>query len=373
MEEVLAQELSALGATEVLLLNRAVKCSGDVSLIYKSCLWLRTALKVLKPIATFEARDEHQLYDGVKSINWSQYLTPNNTFAIDSRTSGETFTHSKYPALKAKDALVDQLREQTGSRPSVDVHNPDLSINVHIAETKCTVSLDAAGQPLSKRGYRTTWTLAPINEVLAAGIILITGWDPETDFLDPMCGSGTFPIEAALIASNIPPGGQRDFAFQKWGDFQPQLWASIKRDAQSQKKDPQARILGHDNNFKAIKTAQENAENAGVGGFAKFRKQDFLKSEAGPGQGVVVINPPYGERLDDQEDLISFYGEIGTRLKHHYPGRDAWIISGNPDALKHIGLRPTRKIKLFNGPLECKLHKFELYQGSKKGNEQMNK
>jgi len=323
-------------------------------------------LRVLKPIATFEAMDETQLYQRIKKINWSQYLTPEQTFAIESRVSGDTFTHSKYLSLKAKDAVVDQFREKHGTRPSVNVSDPDLLINIHVSQTRFTVSLDSAGQPLSKRGYRTNRNLAPINEVLAAGIILLTGWDADSDFTDPMCGSGTFPIEAALIATNTPPGLKRSFAFQKWHDFQPKLWADIKSAAYAQKRQPLGRIYGQDKSFKAVQTSQSNARNAGVERTAKFRKVDFLKSQAEVGQGLLILNPPYGERIDNEADLISLYGDIGTRLKHHYPGHNAWIISANPDALKNIGLRPTRKIKLFNGPLECKLHKFELYQGSKR-------
>ncbi len=364
---MLAKELRALGAKDVFVINRAVRCTGDTTLMYTCCLWLRTALKVLKPVAVFDSRDEEQLYQSLKRINWSRYLTSENTFAIDGVVSGKTFTHSKYLALKSKDAVVDQFRERNGVRPSVNTQTPDLLINIHMAETRCTVSLDAAGRPLSKRGYRIQHSFAPINEVLAAGIILTTEWNPEKDFYDPMCGSGTLAIEAALIASNTPPGFRRDFAFQKWLDFQPRLWADIKSDARKRRTRSGGRILGHDKGLKVVQIAQDNARNASVDDIAKFRKLDFLKSEARSNQGVVVINPPYGERQDVQKDLIALYGDIGTRLKHHYPGHDAWIISANPEALKNVALRPTRKIKLFNGPLECKLHKYELYQGSRKG------
>ena len=366
LEPVLAAELNAIGVKDVEILNRAVQFTGDQELLYKSNLCLRTALRVLKPIATFEARDERQLYERVREIRWSDYLTPGHTFAIDGTSHSEIFKHSKFIALKTKDAIADQFRDRYGKRPSVDTRDPDLRINLHIFDRTCTLSLDSSGQHLDRRGYRLSRTEAPINEVLAAGIILMTGWDGSEDFIDPMCGSGTFAIEAALLARRIPPGRGRSFIFEKWRDFDAALWKKIKLEAEAQIQPFEGNIFARDLDFRSLEMARQNAERAGVLDLIDFKKEDFLQSEAASDSGIVVMNPPYGERLE-VEDLKEFYGEIGTRLKHHYPGHDAWIISSDLQALKFVGLRPSRKIPLFNGSLECRLHKFELYQGSKKG------
>jgi len=369
LEPVLAAELKDLGAPDVEILNRAVQFTGDQELLYKCNLHLRTALRVLKPIATFEARDERQLYERVRDIRWSQYLTPGHTFAIDGTSHSEVFTHSKFIALKTKDAIADQFRDRYGKRPSVDTNDPDLRINLHIFDRTCTLSLDSSGQHLDRRGYRLARTEAPINEVLAAGIILMTGWDGTGDFIDPLCGSGTFPIEAALLARRIPPGRGRSFIFEKWRDFDAALWNKIKLEAEEQIRPFEGKILARDLDADALEMAVENAKRAGVADLIDFKKEDFLQSGAAGDSGTVVMNPPYGERLEI-EGLREFYGEIGTRLKHHYPGYDAWIISSNIQALKSVGLRPSRKIPLYNGSLECRLHKFELYQGSRKVNDE---
>ncbi|MBI5219394.1 MAG: class I SAM-dependent RNA methyltransferase [Bacteroidia bacterium] len=371
LEEILAAELRELGAADIEILNRAVKYKGNQALLYKSNLHLRTAVNILKPIATFYAENEQQLYDNIRKIRWDDYFSAEKTFAIDGSSHGAIFTHSLYVALKSKDAIVDQFREKYGTRPSVDIEDPDLRINVHITDKTVVVSLDSSGSSLGKRNYRLARTQAPISEVLAAGIILLTGWDKKCDFIDPMCGSGTFSIEAALLATNIPPGRLRNFGFETWNDFNPALWNEIKREADSRIKPPGAKIIARDIDKKALDIAIPNATRAGVKDFISFETYDFFQTQHDSGQGLVLMNPPYGERLKIDE-IISFYKDIGSRLKHFYHGCDAWIISSNYEALKHFGLRTSRKIKLFNGSLECRLQKYELYMGSKKAGKNRN-
>jgi len=368
LEETLASELLAIGASEIEIITRAVKFQGDQSILYKSNYLLRTAIKVLKPIAFFEAHDENMLYDKIRTINWDSFFSTEQTFAIDATTSGEIFTHSKFIALKSKDAIVDQFRDKYKTRPSIDVEDPDFRINVHIANTSCTISLDSSGTPLGKRGYKLAQTEAPLSEILAAGIIMLTGWDKQQNLLDPMCGSGTFPIEAALIAQNIPAGRLRSFTFEKWNDFDKIMWENIKEESDKKITPLKSLISGNDIDQKSIDISIENAKRAGVIDAIKFKKINFLDTNSGISNSLIIINPPYGERLKEKEEIIPFYQEIGTKLKHSFEGCDAWILSGNLEAIKFIGLRPSRKIRLFNGPIECKLHKFELYRGSKKNN-----
>lgn len=365
LEEILASELSELGAEDIELLNRAVKFNGDQAFLYKSNLHLRTALKVLKPIAQFMVRNDTDLYAKIKKIKWEQFLSVEGTLAIEATVSGEYFTHSQFVALRCKDAIVDQFREKYDSRPSVNLEDPDLRLNIHITERNCSVSLDSSNSSLGKRGYRQAQALAPMSEVLAAGIIALSGWDKKSDFYDPMCGSGTFSIEAALIAGNIAPGRLRSFGFERWKDFDAGLWSSIKKDAESKMITPSCKIFGSDIDSRAVDISISNAAIAGVDHLIDFKQMDFLKCETHFNDGVVFLNPPYGERLKEKEDIIPFYQEIGTQLKHHYEGCEAWIISGNLEAFKFIGLRPSRKIRLYNGPIECKLHKYELFKGKK--------
>jgi len=375
LEEILAQELRELGAADIEVLSRAVRYKGNREMLYKSNLLLRTAVKVLKPIGTFYAANEQQLYDKIKKINWDEYFSYNKTFAIDGSTHSEIFTHSKFIALKSKDAIADQFREKYDIRPSVDTENPDLRINVHINDKTVIVSLDSSGSSLGKRNYRLAQTEAPINEVLAAGIILLSGWDKTCDFIDPMCGSGTFSIEAALLANNIPSGRNRKFGFETWGDFDLNLWNDVKAKADSNIISSNVKIFANDIDNKALDIAFANAKRAGVSNLITFDTIDFFHTSHDTGKGHVIMNPPYGERLQINE-ITNFYQDIGSRLKHFYQGCDAWIISANYEALKNFGLRTSKKIKLYNGPLECRLQKYELYQGSKKvskiGNEPIN-
>ena len=365
LEEILASELREIGATDIELLSRAVRFKGDKAMLYKSNLLLRTAVKILKPIHSFFAANEQQLYDNIKKIDWSEYFTYNNTFAIDGATHSDIFNHSKYVALKSKDAIADQFREKYRIRPSVDPANPDMRINVHINDRSVIVSLDSSGSSLGKRNYRLAQSEAPISEVLAAGIIMLSQWGKTCDFIDPMCGSGTFPIEAALLANNIPSGRNRKFGFEKWNDFDEEIWNNVKDEANSKIIHSNVKIFARDSDSYIVDIAIENAKRAGVQDFIDFESIDFFQTTHTAGKGIVVINPPYGERLK-MDDIINFYKDMGSRLKHFYQGCDAWIISANYEALKFFGLRTSRKIKLFNGPMECRLQKYELYQGSKK-------
>ena len=365
LEEVLANELKELGATDIELLNRAVKFEGDQALLYKSNLHLRTALKVLKPFAQFMVHGDNDLYKKIKKINWDQYLSVDGTLAMEATVSGNYFKHSQFVALRCKDAIVDQFRDKYEKRPSIDLDHPDLRLNIHIRDRICSLSLDSSCTSLGKRGYRQSQSLAPMSEVLAAGIIALSGWDKKSDVFDPMCGSGTFSIEAALIASNMAPGRFRSFGFERWKDFDATLWSSIKEEAEAQIVTPECKIYGSDLDEQAVDISQSNAINAKVDHLIEFRPMDFLQSETHFNNGFVFLNPPYGERLKEKEEIIPFYKEIGTQLKHHYEGCEAWIISSNIQALKFIGLRPSRKIRLFNGPLDCKLHKYELFKGKK--------
>ncbi|OQX80092.1 MAG: hypothetical protein B6D61_02445, partial [Bacteroidetes bacterium 4484_249] len=341
-------------------------------LMYEANYLCRTALRVIKPIATFKAFDEDQLYNEIGKINWSEYMGLNNTFSIDGITSYSNITHSKYLALKTKDAIVDQFREKFGKRPSVNKDYPDLSINVRIFKNECTVSLDSSGESLHKRGYRKATGPAPLNEVLAAGLIQMSGWNANSNFIDPMCGSGTIPIEAALLALNIPAGFFReDYAFKKWKDFDAELWEGIKNKAKENKKEFKYKIWGSDWSGRILTTAKENVASAGLENEITIKTSFFDDLEPPEGGGFILTNPPYGERIKTH-DIIKLYKGIGDSLKQKYSGFTAWVLSGNMDALKFVGLRPSRNIIVFNGPIECRFAKFEIYSGSKKkvGNSQ---
>ncbi|MFT6844530.1 MAG: putative N6-adenine-specific DNA methylase [Flavobacteriales bacterium] len=365
LEEVLEKELINLGAQNVEVLPRAVSFEGDDKLLYKANLWLRTAVKVLKPIAEFDVNDEQELYKKAKMIDWQAYFNLEETFAIDGTCSGTIFTHSKYIALKLKDAIADQFRTKFDKRPNVDVEDPTVRFNIRIAQNKCTISIDSSGLPLTKRGYRTSSTSAPLNEGLAAGLILLTDWDATKTLIDPMCGSGTIAIEGAMIATNTAPGMVRVFAFQKWNNFNDELWKEVKEEAKAGIITGQ-KVLAMDSDRLALRAARENAERAGMKSTISFELADFTQDPEEYQNAVLIMNPPYGERLERTKDMTPFYKAIGTQLKHRFGGSQAWIISSNEDAMKSIGLKTSRKIKLFNGALECKYHGFDLYEGSKK-------
>ncbi|WP_026935354.1 THUMP domain-containing class I SAM-dependent RNA methyltransferase [Christiangramia echinicola] len=371
-ESILAKELLDLGAMEIKEGNRMVSFVGDLGFMYKANLCLRTAIKVLKPYESFRANNEQELYDNIKKLPWEKFLAEDGSLAIDSAVHSEIFTHSQYVALKTKDAIVDRFREKYGKRPDVDLDFPDLRINIHIENNFCNVSFDSSGDSLHKRGYRSATNIAPINEVLAAGMLLMSGWDGQCDFLDPMCGSGTIPIEAAMIACNIPPNlNRKEFAFEKWSDWDEDLYEKIEESALKKVRDFHFKIKGFDKAPSAVMKAKENVKNANLSDFVEIKQQSFFESEKeNEGYLHMLFNPPYGERLEI--DIEDFYGKIGDTLKQNYPGTHAWFIATNFDAIKSVGLRASRKIKLYNGPLEGRLLKYVLYEGSKKKSKQEN-
>ena len=366
LEGVLANELRSLGAQDVREGVRSVKFVGDKGFMYKANLGLRTAIKILKPIHSFYVRNEDDLYRKVKSFSWEKLLDKSGSFAIDSTVHSKEFKHSKYVSLKTKDAIVDRFREQTGVRPNVDLRFPDLKINIHIDRNNCTISLDSSGESLHKRSYRSATNIAPINEVLAAGLVILSGWKGNSNFLDPMCGSGTILIEAAMYACNIPPNLKRkEFAFERWPDWDADLYDKIEESLMKKVRDFPYEILGYDKAPSAVRKARQNVQNADLQDFIKIEQEDFFKTKKETeGPLHMVFNPPYGERLNVSID--TFYKNIGDTLKQGYPGTEAWFITANLEAMKHVGLRPSRKIKLFNAKLEGRLLKYELYEGSKK-------
>lgn len=365
LEGVLAKELTNLGAQDVEEHNRAVSFKGDKGLMYKTNLYLRTALKVLVPVKKFIAGNEQQLYDEIKKIDWSQYLSNDGTMVVHTSLKSDYFNHSQYVSLKTKDAIVDQFRENTGIRPDIDLIRPDLSIDIHINSNEVTVSLDSSAESLHRRGYRSENTLAPINEVTAAGMILLTGWNGKGNFMDPMCGSGTLLIEAGLIAKNIPANMLRQkFGFETWKDFEPETWKKIKEEAVANIKESEANIIGSDKTFKAIEIARENITRAGLDEDIKVSNKQFDEVKPPEGGGIVIMNPPYGERLPIEE-IDAFYKAMGDKMKKDFEGFQVWIISSNIAAMKRIGLAASKRLNLFNGALECKYHMFDIYKGTR--------
>ncbi|MBK9224578.1 MAG: class I SAM-dependent RNA methyltransferase [Flavobacterium sp.] len=365
-EEILAKELQTLGAQNVEQGVRMVSFMGDKGFMYKANLSLRTALKILKPIYFFKANNEQALYKGILGVNWSKYINANQTFVIDTTVHSEYFNHSEFVSQKCKDAIVDQFRERTGSRPSIDKAYPDLRINIHIDKDQVSVALDTSGNSLNQRGYRTATNIAPINEVLAAGILLLSGWEGQAHFLDPMCGSGTFLAEAAMIACNIPANiNRREFAFEKWNDWDNELFDQIMNSLLKKVTEFRYSIKGYDKAPSAIAKAKANIKNANLEEYITIEERNFFDTEKeSEGKLHIVFNPPYDERLDIH--MEEFYKNIGDTLKKNYPGTDAWFITANLEALKFVGLKPSRKIKLFNGSLEARLVKYEMYEGSKR-------
>ena len=374
LEEVLAGEITALGGNDIEICRRAVSFTGDKGLLYRANLWLRTASRVLVPIATFRANDADEVYAEVKKIDWEQYMDLTTTFSIDATVYSETFKHSRYVTYKVKDAIADLFNEKYGKRPSVRITDPDLYINVHIAAETVTISLDSSGESLHKRGWRVAQTDAPINEALAAGMLLMAGWQGQSDLYDPMCGSGTLLIEAALIALNIPPGiFRKHFAFENWKDFNKDLFATISED-DSDEREFTHHIYGSDAGFYAVQAAMKNIRSAGVQRYVDIKqirieelKGEKLKEEGFDSNGaLVIINPPYGERLAQDKDVLRLYSDMGKALKFQFTGATAWVISSNEEALKCIGLKPSKKIHLLNGELDCLYNQYELFQGEHK-------
>ncbi len=365
LEPVLAKELTALGANDVQIGRRMVSFTGDKELMYRANFQLHTAIKILKPIHHFKARSADDVYEEIKKLDWTTYLGDDRTFAVDSVVFSEEFRHSKFVSYKVKDAIVDQLRERTGKRPNISVANPDLRLHIHIAEDQCTLCLDSSGESLHRRGYRQESVEAPINEVLAAGIILMTGWQGDTDFIDPMCGSGTFLVEAALIARNMAPGlFRKEYAFEKWPDFDAELFDNIYND-DSQEREFKHHIYGYDIDFKAVNTARMNVKAAGLSDCISVEQQDFKDFQQPREKAIIVTNPPYGERISTP-NLLETYRMIGERLKHQFMGGDAWIITYREECFEQIGLKPSIKIPLYNGSLECELRKYQMFDGKMK-------
>ena len=366
LEEVLAQELIELGANDVQLERRAVSFRGDKALLYRANFCLRTAIRILVPIVSFKAKDTDELYQQLRRLDWSQYMKVDSTFAIDATVYSDAFRNSRFVTYRAKDAIADYWVENAHKRPNVSTQTPDLLFNIHIAKEQVTLSLDSSGESLHKRGYRVATTEAPINEVLAAGMLLLAGWKGQSDFYDPMCGSGTLLIEAALIARNIAPGVFRQsFAFEQWPDFDSDLWSDIYND-DSQEREFEHTIYGSDASFYAIQQAAKNIKSAGVQKDIKLKqiRIEELKPIADT-NALVMLNPPYGERLKSNKEMEDLYSSIGTTLKHQFAGATAWIISSNEAAMKCIGLKPTAKLRLLNGELDCQFNKYELFNGKR--------
>ena len=362
LEEVLRDELIALGAQNVEIGLRMVEFDGDLEMMYKANLCCRTALRILKPIYSFEASDPDELYDAVRDFDWERFLTPDSTFAIDSTVHSNVFRHSKYVTYRVKDGIVDHFNDSVGRRPSIRLVGADLLLNVHISESEVTISLDSSGEPLSKRGYRTEQTQAPINEVLAAGLILKTGWRGDTTLLDPMCGSGTFLIEAALIAANINPGIYRkEFAFEKWPDFDAELFERLYND-DSGEKTPLHPILGGDIDPEAAGIAKKNIANARVGDFVKLKCQSITEWKENAPEGMLITNPPYGERLRP-EKIEQLYATIGECLKKNFRGWHAWILGYKPELFDAIRLKSSVRYPILNGALECSFREYVLFEG----------
>ncbi|GGG49064.1 THUMP domain-containing class I SAM-dependent RNA methyltransferase [Epilithonimonas arachidiradicis] len=365
LEQVLAEEVKKLGGKKVEARNRAVTCEGDLGFLYKLNYSCRTALKIIIPILEFKAFNESKYYDKLFKFEWDQFLEKHQSFAIDATVNSERFSHSQFMTLKMKDAIVDYFQEKHNIRPNVNKDNPDIKFHLHIDRELVTISLDSSGDPLFKRGYRKEQTVAPINEVLASGMLQLAGWDGKGNFLDPMCGSGTLLIEAAMIALDLPAQiFRKEFAFQNWKNYDEDLFQKIKEFRINRVKEFTGKIVGYDMDARALNAARTNIEAAEMEDIIEVRKQNFFESEKDMFPLLMVFNPPYDERISINDD--DFYKKIGDTFKQHYPNTLAWLISADLDASKKIGLRPSRKIKLFNGKLETRFLHYEMYDGTKK-------
>lgn len=364
LEEVLATELVNIGANNVQLQRRAVSFTGDKALMYKANLCCRTASRILKPIVVFDAANPDEVYEQVKKINWSDYMSVDSTFVIDSTVYSEEFRHSKFVAYRVKDAIADWFMERFEKRPSVRLDGAQVKINIHISAKRCTLSLDSSGESLHKRGYRVMQTEAPLNEALAAGMLLLADWKGQSNFLDPMCGSGTLLIEAALIALNIPPGIYRKgFAFEKWADFDKDLFQTLYNDDEYERPFD-FKIYGSDNSPQAIKIAEQNVKSAGLGKYIELQVMPVQKLEAPAPDCMIVTNPPYGERIQS-DDIYGLYAALGTTVKHKFTGSTVWVISSHDECLDKIGLKPTERIGLLNGDLDCWYCRYDIFSGKR--------
>lgn len=374
LEEVLADELRAMGATDIELLSRAVAFRGDMRLLYRTNYTCRTALAILKPFAEFEANNPDELYSQINQIKWEKIMDCDCTFMIDSATSGEIFTHSYYAALRCKDAIVDRFRKNFGRRPSIDTENADYKFNLHIRDNKVTLLMNSSGESLHKRGYRQSVGIAPINEVLAAGMLKLSGWKCDCNFMDPMCGSGTLLIEAAMLANNIPAQYYRGdrFAFRRWKEFNLGEWKRVKEeeDRKIGSTDFDYEIWGNDLDMNVLAQCEKNLQYTKLHKDVMLYNGSFEFQEAPEGRTMIVTNPPYGERIK-VEDLNEMYTKLGDTFKNLYgEGCEVWLITSDFEAMKHIGLKPSKKIPLINGSLDCRFLQFKLYEGSKKASKQ---
>lgn len=367
LEELLAEELRGLGAKKIVSQKRLVSFEGNQELLYRANLWCRTAIRILKPIDTFSAYSEKELYTEVQKINWMRFIEARNSIAVDVILTHSTFQHSLYVAQLTKDAIVDQFRSHTGERPSVDLKSPDLRVVLYINKNKVNVSVDTSGQSLHKRGYRSQTHTVPLNEVLAAGIVLLSKWDRSSAFVDGMCGSGTILIEAAMIALDIAPGFfRKNFGFMNWKDYDKELFAKLLAEAKRRRRSTKSlSLMGCEVNKKTCGIARDNIENAGLSKFIRVFNKPFEFFEPRCSRGTLVMNPPYNSRQKISDDLGEKYKMIGDTLKKNYAGFHAYIFTGNLDAAKKIGLRTSRRIPLHNGSIDCRLLYFEMYSGSK--------
>jgi len=363
LEDLVAHELGALGIVELKTDRGGVSFQGTLADGYKACLWLRTASRVLLVLAEFPCASPEELYAGVRAIEWPLYLQPAMTMAVDSVLRDSAMTHSGFIALKAKDAIVDCIRDKFGSRPNVDTKAPDLQVNVHLVKNSCTVSLDMAGDPLDRRGYRLDRNKAPLRENMAAALVAFSGWAGETPLYDPMCGSGTIVIEAALKAAHIAPGLLRErFGFQNWPGHDPALWRSMLTEAKDlRKRELAVRLRGSDRSPGSIEMSKQNAARAGVGRMTSFTAADIATFEPSASAAMIIFNPPYGDRMGELEELAALYRTFGDVLKKRCAGSTAYILCGNSELVRHIGLKATRRIPVWNGPIECRLLKYEMY------------
>ncbi len=362
LEPVLARELTQLGANNIQIGRRVVTFTGDKEMMYRANFQLHTAIRILKPIKHFKARSAEDVYEAVKDFEWEKYIEEGKTFAVDSVVYSDDFLNSRFVTYKVKDAIVDYLREKTGKRPNISVTNPDIRLHIHISENDASLCLDSSGESLHRRGYRQDTVEAPLNEVLAAGMIMLTGWKHDTDFIDPMCGSGTILIEAALLARNMGPGlFRKEFAFERWPDFDQDLFDEIYNDDSQETKFPY-HIYGYDVDMKAVNTARENVKAAGLSDIITIEQADFKDFKQPKDKAIIVMNPPYGERISTP-NLLGTYKMIGTTLKNEFSGNDAWILSYREECFRQIGLKPSIKIPLYNGSLECEFRKYSMFNG----------
>jgi len=362
VEEIAANELAALGVAGATVTRGGVTFTTDRSGLYRANLWLRTASRVLVNLLTFSCKSPQELYDGVRSIEWDKLITPDMTLAVDSTLRDSSITHSGFTALKTKDAIVDCIRDKCGRRPSVNPASPDVRVNVRLFRDECTVSLDSSGDALDRRGYRLERNEAPLRETLAAAVVSLTGWDGCTPFVDPMCGSGTVPIEAAMVAARMPPGLRRSFGFERWLDFDARLWERIRKKAESGLRElPLGLVCGLDQDARALSLARRNAEAAGFSNQLHFFHAELDQFRPEGDRGVVVMNPPYGKRMGDEEELKELYCRIGDVMKQRCRGWTGFVLTGNTELAKYVGLKASRRFVLFNGAIECRLLRYELY------------